>query len=798
VVPPYHAARPYPVARNICPEIAVKARLGPDVRSFSCAANFDTVLQRATQAFGGRRLKLKYEDSDGDMVTIQGNEELQEAISCMPGSKLKLRCVDIDSPDEGGRKCQWRKEKHAILLGEIKSMLAEQSQTLAGTIRSEISSIAPHQEFPKLPVHRGVHCDSCQNDISGIRYKCTICHDFDLCAWCEDKRAQVGPHSPDHVLLKIYVPQQVAVTVASPPQDHSGSVYHPNIICDGCDTAIYGVRYHCGNCLDYDLCEVCEAAGLHQEHDHMFIKMRKPLQAYFPRHGPVLPPLPRAANTGNAPEAGCPWKVRRQARQEKHQERAEAFKARMAERAKHQPETASMEYLAAAYSNRGRSRTGPATSAPSVNIAKPHGCFSRAPVPIAASQSDSQFVFRPSASTSSIPAVSSSNASAAPDMKVTDSLAATPNPSEPAELRAVYIADLTYPDDTVVTGGPIVKQWKMRNPGPSAWPANTKLQFVHGNLAGESDAVDVASGAAGEDVVISVTLRVPNTAGRYMSVWQLCSGKQTFGHRVWCAVVVKSESPVQATALAPAMPVSIPAIPLFSALPVASVAATEAEDDLMHFETADEDDDEEFVFVEHELEAEQEHGGETNSQIEIADLAESLMSIVVEPSEPKEDETEQQQKLAAEIEQLRLVQAKLDMEENQKRAEEERRLNHAAQLRREQEEERLRQEEQERLAWAEAQKLEEEERRQKFAEENPIASLLQSAENKISSFLQAHIPSPRPILSEHDRNIQMLMDMGFFDRARLSKLLFEHNESVQAVANVLLSEQDTHWATTRH
>ena len=40
---------------------------------------------------------------------------------------------------------------------------------------------------------------------------------------------------------------------------------------------------------------------------------------------------------------------------------------------------------------------------------------------------------------------------------------------------------------------------------------------------------------------------------------------------------------------------------------------------------------------------------------------------------------------------------------------------------------------------------------------------------------------------------------GFYNRARISKLLYDHNESVQVVVHELLREmEDDHWAATRH
>eukprot|EP01112_Ceratiomyxa_fruticulosa_P022929 TRINITY_DN855_c0_g2_i1.p1 TRINITY_DN855_c0_g2~~TRINITY_DN855_c0_g2_i1.p1 ORF type:complete len:516 (-),score=153.67 TRINITY_DN855_c0_g2_i1:146-1693(-) len=52
--------------------------------------------------------------------------------------------------------------------------------------------------------HFNVQCDVCgQNPIVGARYKCTVCHNFDLCGSCEGKKV----HNPEHTLLKISVPR---------------------------------------------------------------------------------------------------------------------------------------------------------------------------------------------------------------------------------------------------------------------------------------------------------------------------------------------------------------------------------------------------------------------------------------------------------------------------------------------------------------------------------------------------------------------------------------------------------------
>jgi hypothetical protein len=51
--------------------------------------------------------------------------------------------------------------------------------------------------------HYGVVCDICEAPVSGVRYKCTTCVNYDLCAKCE---AKPGIHDPSHNLLKIQQP----------------------------------------------------------------------------------------------------------------------------------------------------------------------------------------------------------------------------------------------------------------------------------------------------------------------------------------------------------------------------------------------------------------------------------------------------------------------------------------------------------------------------------------------------------------------------------------------------------------
>lgn len=61
---------------------------------------------------------------------------------------------------------------------------------------------------------------------------------------------------------------------------------HPGVVCDGCSSAIYGTRFKCLVCPDYDLCSACENKGLHVDHNMVTILEPHSYNPWGFHHGP--------------------------------------------------------------------------------------------------------------------------------------------------------------------------------------------------------------------------------------------------------------------------------------------------------------------------------------------------------------------------------------------------------------------------------------------------------------------------------------------------------------------------------
>ncbi|CAO3646160.1 unnamed protein product [Cunninghamella echinulata] len=74
-------------------------------------------------------------------------------------------------------------------------------------------------------------------------------------------------------------------------QSRKEGFIHRGITCNKCSVSpIRGIRYKCANCVDFDLCDMCEASNGHH-HNHVFLKIRIPIPPLANPRSALLPPF---------------------------------------------------------------------------------------------------------------------------------------------------------------------------------------------------------------------------------------------------------------------------------------------------------------------------------------------------------------------------------------------------------------------------------------------------------------------------------------------------------------------------
>jgi hypothetical protein len=99
--------------------------------------------------------------------------------------------------------------------------------------------------------------------------------------------------------------------------------------------------------------------------------------------------------------------------------------------------------------------------------------------------------------------------------------------------NSVYIADVTYPDNSVIKPGTnFEKVWRVQNTGSCTWDEGYRLMFIAGDRALDpvnfrfEDSADFVAG--GETADLAVDLTAPLAEGKYSATWRMQSDTGVF------------------------------------------------------------------------------------------------------------------------------------------------------------------------------------------------------------------------------------------------------------------------------
>jgi hypothetical protein len=118
----------------------------------------------------------------------------------------------------------------------------------------------------------------------------------------------------------------------------------------------------------------------------------------------------------------------------------------------------------------------------------------------------------------------------------------TSSPTSACSDALVYLADLNYPDGSIVTPGQSVeKQWRVQNQGSCNWDGRYRLKLLGGFPAlGAPSEMALYPARAGAQVTLAIQFTAPREAGVYRTSWQAYNpAGSPFGDAIYMEIVVQ-------------------------------------------------------------------------------------------------------------------------------------------------------------------------------------------------------------------------------------------------------------------
>jgi len=168
----------------------------------------------------------------------------------------------------------------------------------------------------------------------------------------------------------------------------------------------------------------------------------------------------------------------------------------------------------------------------------------------------------------------------------------TPTPTETIPEgcidRAVYVADVTIPDDTVLPpNADFDKTWRIRNDGTCTWTSSYALVFRSGDAMGAASVIPLTGVVPpGSSVDITVDMTAPSAEGTYQGFWDMRNGDGVvfrFGtggtYSIYTRIIVQEEAPTPTPGilLIPTGMLQVTFVPIIPSLNTVTLTAIEAE-----------------------------------------------------------------------------------------------------------------------------------------------------------------------------------------------------------------------------
>lgn len=180
-------------------QITIEATFNGNTKRLDYSPNtIENLYYQFESLFKVKNVKLKYVDDEGDLITVSTTRELLETIEAYSLAKPPLLRFLIEKGPNFQSLEDSDIEIDDATVNTVRNMVRTEMEKELGIERSH------------FPIWDNVRCDGCDEfPITGFRFKCTVCDNFDFCEICE--MGQEHPHpfikltSKDHSIEMIKV-----------------------------------------------------------------------------------------------------------------------------------------------------------------------------------------------------------------------------------------------------------------------------------------------------------------------------------------------------------------------------------------------------------------------------------------------------------------------------------------------------------------------------------------------------------------------------------------------------------------
>ncbi|EFA82588.1 ZZ-type zinc finger-containing protein [Heterostelium album PN500] len=275
-------------------QLSIKVTYNGDTRriSFERTPSYLELFSTLKSLFSLTSLLLKYTDDDGDLISVTSEVEFKEALSLIGYKTPRLLRLTVLAKDAAQQPSAGSTPQPQQQQSQPQSCPFNFQSLINSILQADgLKSENAQQQGGAFPFGAFFGAGGCQNSDKTKEEIQNLIKNFGQNQpWLNDMINDVFKGlniDPTKNTDENNNNNNNNNNTEEKPSEKDELVEHVNVVCDGCESSIFGIRYKCAICHNYDLCSKCEQKGdvIHPT-SHPLIKITTPGFCSVARQGP--------------------------------------------------------------------------------------------------------------------------------------------------------------------------------------------------------------------------------------------------------------------------------------------------------------------------------------------------------------------------------------------------------------------------------------------------------------------------------------------------------------------------------